>query len=230
MSDLSIAIQHTPTHADRRQWVQAMVGQLGSEDPNVPIVIVEDTDEEGCWPTHRRALEATHEAPHHLVLQDDLGLCRDFIASVREIIRVRPTNLVALYTNSASVFKARQRGESWIEKEGVSGPAVIWPKQLIREFVVWQDSHIDATFPWDTVRVSMWLLKTSRKAFATVPSLAQHLGHKASILGLNGRDKTAAWYIGANQSGLEIDWSRGLSSPPKDTTHIHTEWWECYRS
>ena len=230
MSDLSIAIQHTPTHADRRQWVQAMVEQLRSEDAEVPLVLVEDTNEEGCWPTYRRALEAAGDAPHHLMLQDDLGLCRDFLASVRQIIRVRPANLVALYTNSGSVFRARQRGESWIEKEGVSGPAVIWPRQLIREFVVWQDEHIDASFPWDTVRVSMWLLKTSRKAFATVPSLAQHLGHKASILGLNGRDKTAAWYIGANKSGLEIDWKRGLSSPPKDTTHIHSEWWECYRS
>lgn len=229
MKDLSIAIQHTPTHADRRKWVQAMIAQLRSEDAQIPIVLVEDTNEAGCWPTYRRALEAAGDAPHHLMLQDDLGLCRDFIGAVREIIRARPASLVALYTNSGSVFKARQRGESWIEKAGVCGPAVIWPKQLIGEFIEWQDAHIDAGFPWDTVRVSMWLLKTSQKAFVTVPSLAQHLGHKASILGLNGRDKTATWYIGANQSGLGIDWSRGLSSPPKDITDIHPEWWERYR-
>jgi len=229
MPNLSIAIQHTPKHADRRKWVQAMMDQLRGEDPQIPVMLIEDTNEEGCWPTHRRALEAAGGTSHHLVLQDDLGLCRDFIGSVREVICARPANLIALYTNSASVFKARQRGESWIEKAGVSGPAVIWPNELIRKFVEWQDTHIDSSFPWDTVRVSMWLIKTSRKAFATVPSLAQHLGHKASILGLNGRDKTATWYIGANQSGLGIDWTRGLASPPKDSTHIHSEWWSYFR-
>lgn len=229
MHDISIAIQHTPTHADRRKWAQAMMAQLRSEDDQIPIALVEDANEEGCWPTFRRALEVAGTAPHHLMLQDDLGLCQDFIGAVREIIRVRPATLVALYTNSGSVFKARQRGESWIEKAGVCGPAVIWPNELIRDFVEWQNAHIDACFPWDTVRVSMWLLKTSQKAYATVPSLAQHLGHKASILGLNGRDKTATWYIGANQSALAIDWTKGLSSPPKDTTHIHPEWWESYR-
>src|SRR4030095_5754826 len=132
---VSIAIQHAPQSIDRRGWVKAMMDQLRFEDPEVPLVLVEDTNEEGCWPTYRRALAASGDAPHHLMLQDDLGLCRDFIETVKELIRVRPADLVALYTNSGSVHKARQRGESWIEKEGGAGPAVIWPTELIREFV-----------------------------------------------------------------------------------------------
>src|SRR5215470_12058254 len=115
MIELSIAIQHTPSRADRRIWVQSMLKQLGSEDPNIPITLVSDTQLEGCWPTHRRALEAAGEASHHLVLQDDVGLCRDFIKSVKGVIRVRPANLIALYTNSESVLAAKARGHSWIE-------------------------------------------------------------------------------------------------------------------
>jgi hypothetical protein len=229
MTDLSIAIQHTPGHADRRKWVQAMIEQLRSENPNIPITVIEDTQREGCWPTHRRALEAARGASHHLVVQDDIGLCRDFLPSVEEVIRAKPDNLISLYTNAEAVFTARERGESWVEKSGVSGPSVIWPTDLIGEFLQWQDVHINHNFPWDDVRVSMWIIKTSRQAFATVPSLTQHLGYESSALGLNDPSKVAAWYIGDNQSGLSIDWSLGLTLPAKETTRILPEWWEHFR-
>jgi hypothetical protein len=229
MIELSIAIQHTPSRADRRKWVRKMIEQLRAESPETLIALVEDTRREGCWPTYRRALEAAGDVSHHLVLQDDLELCKDFIQSVKEIIRARPDNLIALYTNADSVLTARQRGQSWVEKAGVCGPSVIWPKHLIAEFLQWQDRHIDQAFEFDTVRVSMWLIKTSKRAFATVPSLTEHLGYESSTLGLNSPTKVAAWYIGGGRSALEVDWSQGLSSPPKETTHIHPEWWDHFR-
>jgi len=229
MIDLSIAIQHTPSRADRRKWVQAMLNQLRVESPNIPVALIEDTDHEGCWPTYRRALEAAGDVSHHLVLQDDVGLCRDFIESVKEVIWARPNDLITLYTNAASVLMARDRGESWIEKSGACGPSVIWPKYLIAEFLQWQDRHINPDFEFDTVRVSMWLLKTSNRVFATVPSLTEHLGYDSSTLGLNSPTKVATWYIGDDRSALTIDWSRGLSSPTKDTTQLHQEWWDHFR-
>lgn len=229
MTDLSIAIQHAPHRADRRKWVRTMVAQLRKENPDIPLAVINDSHQEGCWPTYRRALEAACGSSHHLVLQDDLGLCRDFIGSVREVIRARPGNLIALYTNSRSVSTARLRGESWVEKASVAGQAVIWPNELIGEFIEWQSAHIASDFPWDDVRVSMWLIKTSKRAFATVPSLTQHLGCGFSTLGLNGRSKVAAWYIGANRSALGIDWSQGLGSPQKDTTNIRPEWWQHFQ-
>jgi hypothetical protein len=229
MVELSIAIQHTPSHADRRMWVQAMLNQLRSEDTKIPITLIEDTEQQGCWPTYRRALEAAGDLSHHLVLQDDIGLCRDFIQSVKEVIRARPNNLITLYSNAENVLTARDRGESWIEKPGAGGPSVVWPKHLIAEFLQWQDRHIDPDFELDTVRVSMWLIKTSKKAFATVPSLTEHLGYQSSTLGLNSSTKVATWYVGADRSALGIDWSQGLSSPAKDTYDLHQEWWDRFR-
>jgi hypothetical protein len=229
MVDLSVAIQHTPHREDRRKWAQAIIEQLRNENPDLPIAVIEDTQNEGCWPTYRRALEAAVAASHHLVLQDDLGLCRDFIPSVKEVIRVKPANLIALYTNATSVFTARERGESWIEKSGVSGPAVIWPTGLIGEFLQWQDAHIDHNFVFDTVRVSMWLIKTSKRAFATVPSLTEHLGYESSTLGLNSPSKVAAWFIGEDTSALDIDWSLGASSPVQDGSNVRPEWWEHFK-
>lgn len=229
MVDLSIAIQHTPDYAERRLWVQSIIEQLREEKPSVPVKVIEDTRGEGCWPTYLRALEATTGASHHLVLQDDLALCRDFITSVMEVIRARPGNLVALYTNSRLVFTARHRRESWVEKARVACPAVIWPNKLIGEFVEWQSAHVANDCPWDDGRVSMWLVKTSKRAFATVPSLAQHLGCQASILGLNSSSKTASWYIGSDRSALGIDWSQGLRSPAKDRAQIQAECWQYFQ-
>jgi hypothetical protein len=58
MTDLSIAIQHTPSRPDRRRWVHAMIKQLRNENASIPIALIEDSQLEGCWPTYRRALEA----------------------------------------------------------------------------------------------------------------------------------------------------------------------------
>ena len=229
MIDLSIAIQHTPNNADREKWARAMIEQLRGENPKTRLAVIEDAHRQGCWPTFRRALEAAGGASHHIVLQDDIELCRDFIRSVKRLIRVRPRHLIALYTNSDGVYRARARGHSWIEKFGVCGPAMVWPKNLIGEFLRWQDAHINPDFEFDTVRVSMWLIKTSKRSFATVPSLTQHLGFRSSLLGLNDPSKVAAWYIGENRSALDIDWSRGFLAPVKDTTRIYPEWWAHYR-
>jgi len=230
MEDLSIAIQHTPDYAERRLWVKSVIEQLRAEEPGVPVKVIKDSKGEGCWPTYLRALKANKGASHHLVLQDDLALCQDFIASVMEVIRARPENLIALYTNSRLVFTARHRREAWIEKARVSCPAVIWPRELIREFVAWQRAHVVSDFPWDDARISMWITSTSKRAFATVPSLAQHLGSKTSILGLNASSKTAAWYVGSNRSALGIDWSQGRRSPLRDHSQIRADWWRYFRA
>ena len=230
MTSLSIAIQHRPDRADRRQWTEAIIAQVRHEDSNVPISVVEDTQCAGFWPTFRRSLEAAGDVSHHLVLQDDLGLCKDFIKSVEELIRVRPGDLIELYTGSKFVPAVRERGESWLEKSSISGPAIIWPRDFIREFLNWQDKHIDQSCPYDDVRVSMWLVKTSKKAFATVPSLAEHLGSKSSTWDKIGSTQVAAWFIGEHRSGMNIDWSLGLDSPLHDPTDIRSKWWRYYCS
>jgi hypothetical protein len=225
MAEFTIAIQHTPHRDDRRRWVRRMLAQLRAEHPGASVTVVEDTHGEGCWSTYRRALEVAGDAHHHLMLQDDLGLCADFIRSVADVIRARPSNLIALYTNAKTAAAVRERGEAWLERPGACGPSVIWPRDLIAEFLEWQDRHIDDAFEFDTVRVSMWLLKTGRKAFATVPSLTEHLGCVSSTMGLNNPKKVATWYIGDDRSAVDIDWTKGLESPLSEATCLLPEWW-----
>ncbi|MBC8031790.1 MAG: hypothetical protein H7Z16_17030 [Pyrinomonadaceae bacterium] len=228
--DFSIAIQHTPAYADRRRWVESMVKKLRAEEPTLRLEVIKDKEREGSWPTYLRTLQAASGASHHLMLNDDLSLCKDFVASVREVIQARPNALISLYTNSPVVFTARRRRESWIQNTGVEGAAVIWPTTLIAEFIEWQSVHIAPDFPFEDVRVSMWLYKTSKPAFATVPSLIQHLGWGASLVGLNARSKVASWYVGDNKSALGIDWLQGRRSPARHTMLIRPEWWQHFQA
>jgi hypothetical protein len=229
MSDLSIAIQHTPGHIDRQQWTQAMVTQLQTENPEISISVIQDSQRQGCWPTYRRTLEAANGATHHIVLQDDVELCDDFLKSVKTVIGMRSQNLIELYTHSPSAQAVRERGESWMQTYAAHGPGLIWPRNLISEFLNWQDQHIDPNCPWDDIRISMWLVKTSRQAFATVPSLIQHLGGLSSVMGLNSAKKIATWYIGATQSGTQVDWTKGFHTPLQDS-EWNPDWWQYFRA
>lgn len=229
MADFTVAIQHAPASAERREWVRAMSEQLRQENPGVALHVIEDVHQEGCWPTYRRALEAAGETSHHLVLQDDIGLCKDFLKSVQAAMHALPGNLLSFYTNSVYVENARARGDAWLERPNVCGPALLWPCNWINEFLLWHDSHVSPLCPWDTVRVTFWLTRQARRAFSTVPSLVEHLGSEASLLGLDSPTKVASWFIGENQSGTSIDWSRGVKSPLVDPKPLPDEWWQFCR-
>src|SRR5690349_1858425 len=114
----SVAIQHAPWATDRREWVRAIIEQLRDEAPELPVVIVADEAREGCWPTFRRALEVGQTGTHHLLLQDDLELCRDFVATVNAAIEARPHAILNLYTCSDVVPLSRERGDAWLDKLG----------------------------------------------------------------------------------------------------------------
>ena len=137
MADLSIAIQHTPAHRGAAGMGQGDgQAQIRREDANIPLAVVEDKKREGSWPTFLRTLQATSGATHHLVLNDDLALCKDFVSSVRRVIRARPfqpCSRSTLIREWRSPHGAQR--ESWIQNSGVEGAAVVWPRALIAEFV-----------------------------------------------------------------------------------------------
>lgn len=227
MVQLSVTIQHVPWRKDRNIWTERVCDRLREEDPDLALTVVEDHERAGCWPTFRRALLAA-TGTHHVMLQDDVAICRDFLASTAAAIRARPADLLSLYTQSPMIEEARARGFAWLENPGESGPALVWPTALIPEFLEWQARHINPDFDSDTLRVSMWGLKTRRTTYATAPSLVQHLGSTSSSMNLDHPGRVSPFYIGSETSGLTIDWSRGLEAPPVDGKGINNHWWRYY--
>ena len=227
---LSVAIQHVPEDPQRAAWVAAACDQLRRESPETTVTVIADVHREGCWATYRRALLAADDATHHLVLQDDAELCRAFVPALLRALTARPEALVSPFTSAHATYTARHRNESWLELSQTGGLALVWPRAFIDAFLAWEADHVNPAMTWDDVRVSMWLAKTGRSVYATVPSLVEHLGWNASTLGLNHPAKVAAWFVGHDGKALQVDWLQGRSHPVQVRTPIAGEHWQHFRA
>ena len=161
-------------------------------------------------------MQATN-ATHHLVLEDDLVLCEDFLEGVIEALSWAPHGPVNFYANRAVVERCREQGSSWARiEDGYWGQATCFPSDQVREFLSWDRANLrpDA-FAHDS-RKTVWGLATGKWVWCTVPSLVDHEGASSSTIGYSNKNRRARWFIGANNSALSVDWSQGVTDPPKD--------------
>lgn len=213
---LSVALMHDPRRADR------LLALLERLDQSFPLAIVEDSRQEGLWPTAKRAWKAiAPEATHHLVLQDDILPCLDFLPAVAQAIITKPDEPLSFYANRAVIDQARQQGSSWARiSRPLFGQANCFPVAMVRDFLSWEEQHVKPSLKFDDSRIAMYLLAHHRPIWTTVPSLVEHVGAYESLLGHAGKigkyERVARWFLGADRSGLEIDWTRGSENPPWD--------------
>ncbi|MFI9556366.1 hypothetical protein [Nonomuraea endophytica] len=96
---LSVAVMY---HPSRETAAKALAAQCAELSPR----LVADPDPTGPPSPLRTAKRAwaacPAEATHHLVLQDDVVLAKDFVAHLKAAIRQRPGHGIALYVNRNS--------------------------------------------------------------------------------------------------------------------------------
>jgi hypothetical protein len=181
----------------------------------------------GVWETHVRAWQAHVRAPlatHHLVLEDDLTLCRDFVPGVKKALAVVPDKPVCLYSVRKVSEECREKGLHWAEiVDGSWGQALILPVALIPEMIAWDARYLRHDYMDYDGRVVMWSLSTKRSWWCTQPSLVDHAGAANSTIGYSNRGRVARWFIGQDASPLDIDWTKGAENPPK-TQDKHLSW------
>lgn len=182
----------------------------------------------GLWPNHYRSWASgmlSGEATHHLVMEDDLALCKDFLEGVIEAISWAPHGPISLYINRKVVDDCREAGSSWARVEdGMWGQALILPSEQVVEFIRWDRENLrPEAFAYDS-RLAMWSLATGKPVWCTVPSLVEHAGAGASTIGYSNSRRVSRWFIGENASALDIDWSQGAVDPPR-TQDKHLSWY-----
>lgn len=206
-TNLSIAVMAHPKRAD---LVPDVLAHLG----DVPVVW---DRHDNRWDTGRRALLAYDpQASHHLVVQDDAVLCRDFVAGAREAISHTPGDSpVCFYLGACrprknavklAVRQAHAKRMSWTLMSGpLWGQAIATPTSAIDEMVAWcDDLDIDN---YDTRQTHWWRMK-ERLCWYTVPSLVDHRGVESLVPGRTVAGRFAHDFIGADESALSIDWTR----------------------
>lgn len=220
---LSLAITHVNTRPDRRAHVANMLRKMGGPDAlnrdTVRWQVTVDSGK-GLWPNHWRSWASgmmASGATHHMVMEDDLTLCEDFIEGVREAISWAPHGPISIYSNRKVIEECRRVGSSWARVEdGMWGQALILPTEQVTEFIRWDREYLrpDA-FAYDT-RLVMWSLSTGKGIWCTVPSLVDHAGAASSTIGYSDARRISRWFIGEDVSALSVDWSKGVEDPPRD--------------
>jgi hypothetical protein len=209
---------HVPVCDQRRTW---LIGILRRIQPDarklgIQIRVVQDPKREGPWATAKRCwFQGLREgATHHMVLQDDILPCVDFLPTILRILELLPDAPIAPFAMRKAITVARQADKSWATiRDGCWGPCFILPVALITDCLRTAESFPALGQNSDDTRISKWMILRNRPAWATVPCLVEHLGASQSLIGFNNKKRVARWYIGQDKSGLGIDWTKGLKDP-----------------
>lgn len=221
---LSFAITHMDARADRRAWVSEMIRKMGGPSAiNREVLRWQVTKDhgQGIWANQYRSWASgtlVTGATHHLVLEDDIALCSDFLEGVKVALAAAPDCPVSFYANRLTIDEARATGGSWAridDQMGSGAQALAMPTSLVRDFLQWDRANLrPEAFAYGS-RLVIWSLYNRVPVLCTVPSLVEHVGAGESTIGYSNRKRVARWFIGESQSALSVDWSKGVENPPK---------------
>tara|TARA_R110000787_G_scaffold114837_1_gene224665 strand:- start:2446 stop:3129 length:684 start_codon:yes stop_codon:yes gene_type:complete len=208
MSRLSITIMAVP---EREEWVRDLQRQIGQRVP-----VSWDHAKRGPWGAAEQAWRTVKGgATHHLVLQDDAIVCRDFIRSCEAALDAVPSAPVAFYANRKVIEEARAAGSSWaITKFMTWGVATCLPVWLIPKFLDWQKKNIVPDLRSDDFRLNSFFEEYYYPVHCPAPSLVDHRDGPSVAGNHPPMRRVARWFVGTDRSGTEIDWSAGIDNPP----------------
>lgn len=183
--------------------------------------LVIDMVKNGSWWGHKQAL-LKHSQPYHLVLEDDVKLCTDFIEGLDQICGLFPDHPVSLF-NMGFYKDLNERAQKmemhFVGTNGATGQAQLWPVKTLNQFILWCDKNIPETILFEDTRLWYWLKTFNKPIFLTCPNLVQHDIHLKSELGFKGPllKRDSADYLGPRSAAL-INWTSNLESAKK--THF----------
>ena len=220
MIRLSIAIMHTPVFKERRNHVENILNQISVSTIQQEVEdfkIFSDWYQKGAWYNARQCWMwgLSLKSTHHLVLQDDVILCEQFVKAVKKCVENYPEHPLGLYANRKICEEAMKQDIRWCQiPDGTWGQAILLPQSMIAKFLKWEKNHILPNFKHDDSRLAMYLVNCKIPAMCPMPSLVDHAGAESSIVGQSNKNKRARWFV-ANKNYLEYNWSNKnyLKSP-----------------
>jgi hypothetical protein len=215
---ISLAVMY---HPSRIAHARALAAQCAPLRPQ----LVADPDPTGV-PSPLRTAKAAWaavrpDATHHLVLQDDAVLARDFLTHLEAVVARRPTHGLALYVNRGSlrngylVRRAAASGARWSRlssSEYTPTLGFVLPAQDARELASYLRTVPDE-FRDDDEVVTLFCRERGLPVAATVPSLIEH-GDLPSVAG-NGNHGARHAAVFADQVALSADYWAGAREVPE---------------
>ncbi len=213
MITLSVTIMSGSFDASRRSMVERLIREIKPEwiaKLTVDFQVISDWWRNGPWPTAERCWNHGDVvgATHHLLLQDDITVCDDFLLTVHELARAKPDAILGLYSNRKICDEARAKDARWVEiPDGTWGQAILMPTAKIGDFLAWECTHIKRSFKHDDSRVALWCIHTKQQVLCPQPSLVDHAAPDKSLVGHSRSSRVARWF--QKESPLHLDWAEG---------------------
>lgn len=219
---LSVAVM---AHPSRAAQVEALMARMDR-----PAEVVWDRINDR-WDTGRRSqLAYNPNATHHLVVQDDAVIPRDFVAGVEHAVAHAPEGVaLCLYLGAVRPFAARisraveRAGDevAWLVMRDLHwGVGVVLPTEIIEQLITDQDRRTSIV-EYDR-RMSRWLTTHNVQVWYPWPSLVDHRD-EPSLVG-HGSGRHAHRFIGESVSALEVDWTRPALHVPNPRQANAIQW------
>ena len=206
---LSCTLMHYQGASERRISLERIIQRLQPQkivDHWRDFCVMSDMYKRGPWWNAKRCWEhaATQQTTHHLLLQDDIEVCKDFVTGVFDVIKVFPNDVLSLFHGPRKNFDGSCR---WgITNTGPWGQAIVMPTPLISKFLIWQDAHVDKRLKHDDSRLALFLYKTKRRTMVPFPNLIDHCQLK-SVVGNSWSQPRVSSNFLADRSPHDFDWS-----------------------
>jgi hypothetical protein len=195
-------------HQKREKWAKRIAKNIGCD-----ITWDRRNDRHD---TGLRAIKAYDpDATHHVVIQDDVILCKNFVAIVNDAVRyAHPYAPIGLYygakgsassAHARAALEADKHNASWIVRKGpIWGPGIIYPVATIPDLLKYFSSSIVENYDR---RVMYYYQSVEQDCWYTYPSLVDHRQqNNPSLSGHDRGERSARRFMGP-QEALEVDWS-----------------------
>ena len=205
--NLSVAIM---THPVRTAQLQNLIDQIGDQ---IEYAIIIDEEGLGIWGNAMNAWRAyIPEATHHMVLQDDVILSKNFFRVAKKLISiVHATDSISFCDKLQSEMNLAEReGFHWVVTTKVRhGQCLVQPVGQIEDFIQFSEWFVRPDYDYDSGRLEMFLKRHRRGIWHSVPSLVEHDDHGSVGAIFNEGDEPYLGYkfIGRDTEADPKEWS-----------------------
>lgn len=203
---LSISIMHCSDTNERKQMLNLVESKI-DKSLLCGFYISDDVDRKGIWWNYKQALNNRPlDATHHIVLQDDMIPCDNFVPTILQIINKLPNNVIHYFASSKHYNDLCLLGYNIFKcKGGIWGGSVVLPKEHFNWYN-WVEKYFSNNAigkHYDDERQSLYFEWNNIDIYCITPSLTQHIGNNSLIGNPTGRQAFTKIY-----DGYSIDWSK----------------------
>lgn len=203
VTTVSVHIAHAAFLPERKATLERLLKQLAEQrgvshgfEPRVHRS--EKREHASVWATRVYRAIAAENPDAAIVLNDDVEVSPDLVASVRQMLRQPTSRMISLHASHPMARSLAEAGQRWFATYHLTGPGYVVRKGGARELLDWGAAAPKAWFEKvneDNVAIQ-WGFRNREPIWNAIPALVKHDESVPSSLGYDqhaGRVTKVAW-------------------------------------